>query len=111
MILVVHCQRSYFDVLIDRTTKWGNLFTHVQDRMTRAAFLVSTREEAIAAYEDWLSTQSNLLADLPELEDKILGCWCRPRACHGDVLIRLANKLSFDDPRLVWTGLNRYSKS
>lgn len=91
MILVVHCKRSYFDVLIDRTTKWGNPFSHVRDRITRARFLVSTREEAIAAYEIWVLSQPNLVAALPELRDKILGCWCRPLACHGDVLIRLAN--------------------
>ena len=111
MILVVHCRRSHYDVLIDRTTKWGNLFTHIRDRTTRAAFLVSTREEAIAAYESWLLAQPSLMADLPELEDKILGCWCRPRACHGDVLIRLANRLSFDDARLVWTGLKPLSRN
>ena len=30
-----------------------------------------------------------LLARLPELEGKILACWCKPEACHGDVLLRL----------------------
>jgi len=29
-------------------------------------------------------------AALHELEGKTLGCWCPPRACHGDVLARLA---------------------
>jgi hypothetical protein len=27
----------------------------------------------------------------------VLGCWCAPRACHGDVLVRLAEGL--DDAR------------
>lgn len=92
MILVVHCQRSHYDVLIDRTTCWGNPFTHVRNRLTRASFFVPTREEAIAAYERWILTRLDLMAALPELRDKILGCWCRPLACHGDVLIRLANQ-------------------
>jgi hypothetical protein len=92
VILVVHCRRSHYDVLIDRTTKWGNPFTHVRDRLTRASFLVPTREEAIAAYERWVLAQPDLVAALSELRDKILGCWCRPLACHGDVLIRLANQ-------------------
>lgn len=92
MTLVVHCRRSYYDVLVDRTTKWGNPFTHVKGRLTRASFLVPTREEAIAAYEAWIVGQPELMAALPELRDKILGCWCRPLACHGDVLIRLANQ-------------------
>lgn len=92
MKLVVHCQRSRYDVLIDRTTKWGNPFTHVKDRPTRAEFLVSSREEAIAKYEEWIKTQPHLMAALHELKDKVLGCWCRPLACHGDVLLRLANE-------------------
>lgn len=32
------------------------------------------------------------LARIPELEGKILGCWCAPQACHGDVLAELANQ-------------------
>jgi hypothetical protein len=26
-----------------------------------------------------------------ELRHKILGCWCHPKACHGDVLAEIAN--------------------
>ena len=29
------------------------------------------------------------LAALPELVDKVLACWCKPKACHGDVLIKI----------------------
>jgi hypothetical protein len=32
-----------------------------------------------------------LLHDLHELKGKILGCWCSPKSCHGDVLSELAN--------------------
>lgn len=73
MILVVHCGRSHYDVLIDRSTKWGNPFTHLRDRRTAASFLVATRDEAIARYEEWLPAQPHLMASLPELRDKILG--------------------------------------
>jgi len=31
------------------------------------------------------------MAALPELRGKVLGCWCAPKACHGDVLVSLAN--------------------
>ena len=49
-----------------------------------------TREQVIARYERWLRSRPELLAQLGELEGKTLGCWCAPRACHGDVLARLA---------------------
>jgi hypothetical protein len=31
------------------------------------------------------------MASLDELRGLVLGCWCAPRPCHGDVLVRLAN--------------------
>ena len=89
--MVVHCQRAHYDVLIDRTTKWGNPFTHVMGR-TRAEFRVKTREEAIARFEEWIRTRPDLMAALPELRGKVLGCWCDPHPCHGHVLVRLANE-------------------
>ena len=49
-----------------------------------------TRDEVIKKYEAWLLAQPALLAALPELRGKTLGCWCAPQACHGDVLARLA---------------------
>ncbi|MHB8407806.1 MAG: DUF4326 domain-containing protein [Acidiferrobacterales bacterium] len=31
------------------------------------------------------------MSALGELRGKVLGCWCSPQACHGDVLEELAN--------------------
>ncbi|MGD9564460.1 MAG: DUF4326 domain-containing protein [Pyrinomonadaceae bacterium] len=28
---------------------------------------------------------------MEELRGKVLGCWCSPKVCHGDVLARLLN--------------------
>ena len=33
------------------------------------------------------------MAQLPELKGKVLGCWCAPEGCHGDVLAELADSL------------------
>jgi hypothetical protein len=30
------------------------------------------------------------MQDLHELKDKRLGCFCKPKACHGDVLKKYA---------------------
>lgn len=80
---VVHCERSHFDVLIDRTSKWGNPFFIGRD---------GTRAEVIEKYRQWILTQPHLMGALHELRGKTLGCWCRPnKACHGDVLDALAN--------------------
>ena len=80
--LVVHCKRAAHDVYIGRPSKWGNPFVIGRD---------GTRDDVIARYEAWLLEQPELVDALPELAGKTLGCWCAPRACHGDVLARLAN--------------------
>lgn len=89
--LVVNLRTAAYDVLIDRSTQWGNPYTHIKDRQTKAIYVVSTRAESIQRYEEWLRAQPDLMAELPKLKGKVLGCWCAPQACHGDVLARLAN--------------------
>jgi Domain of unknown function (DUF4326) len=46
------------------------------------------RAEALARYEEEIRS-GPLWDELPELEGKILACWCKPEPCHGDVLLRL----------------------
>ncbi|QQS32989.1 MAG: DUF4326 domain-containing protein [Acidobacteriota bacterium] len=89
---VVHCKKDRFDVYIGRPSKWGNPFTHISDRKTRAEFIVGSREEAIKRYEDYLFS-SGLIAHIEELRGKVLACWCKPQSCHGDVLVLVLNTL------------------
>lgn len=84
-------QNQPHDVYIGRPSKWGNPFSHLSPNGTLAKYRVATREDAVAAYENWIQGQPQLLADLPELRGKVLGCWCAPLLCHGEVLVRLAN--------------------
>ena len=88
---VVHCKVESYDVYIGRPSKWGNCFSHKKG--TLAEHKTDTREEAIQKYAEWLFKQDGLLADLCELKGKTLGCWCHPKACHGDVLAELADSL------------------
>jgi hypothetical protein len=78
------------DIYIGRPSIWGNPFSHLPN--TLAKFRVSTRTEAIASYDQWVRSQSHLMARVHELYGKTLGCWCKPLACHGDVLARLAEE-------------------
>ena len=86
---VVHCKREPFDVYIGRPSKWGNPFSHKDG--TLAEFKVGSRGEAVDAYAEWIKTQPTLLDSLSELRGKVLGCWCAPKRCHGDVLAVMAN--------------------
>lgn len=77
----VNIRSQEFDVRIDRRTKWGNPFVIGRD---------GNRDEVIKKFRDWIVNQPELMAALPELKGKRLGCWCNPQACHGDVLSTLA---------------------
>lgn len=79
---VVHCKKSPFDVYIGRGSIWGNPFSIGAD---------GTREEVIEKYREYL-TNSPLMHHVRELRGKILGCWCAPLACHGDILAAIANQ-------------------
>jgi len=69
---------------------WGNPYSHLEN--SEAEFLVGSRIEAILRYEEWLKKQAHLMAQLPDLHGKVLGCWCPPKPCHGSVLIRMAEE-------------------
>jgi hypothetical protein len=82
--LLRHLRDAGLLVRIGRGTPWGN-----PHRLPRGAS-DAERAEVIAAYEQDLLARPDLLARIPELRGRALGCWCAPRACHGDVLARLA---------------------
>lgn len=80
---VVHCKREAFDVYIGRGGPWGNPFVIGRD---------GDRATVIEKYRAWLSTQPEMIDRAKrELRGKVLGCWCAPSACHGDVLSEIAN--------------------
>lgn len=102
--LVVHCKRAAFDVYIGRPADdapmhYGNPFA-IKDG-TKATVILPSRNEAIAAFYNWLAGEAWqdieptrrvwIVANLPTLRGKVLGCWCAPQSCHGDVLAALAN--------------------
>ena len=70
-------------VYIGRGSKWGNPFVLGKD---------GTRGMVIAKYRAWILQQEGLLSELHELAGKSLGCYCKPLACHGDVLVELIEK-------------------
>lgn len=80
-----------YDVYIGRGSKWGNPFSHLPNTLAR--YQVSTREEAIEKYREWIINQPYLLEQLFELKGKTLCCFCKPLACHGDVLAELADSI------------------
>ena len=65
--LVVHCRKAQYDVYVGRPGPFGNPF--------------SWKDGTLAV---WKVKR--------ELRSKVLGCWCKPGPCHGDILARIANE-------------------
>ncbi len=65
---------------------WGNEFV---------VGVHGARGECVTLHEadlrERLREDAALMASLEELRGLVLGCWCAPRACHGDLLVRLAH--------------------
>lgn len=62
-------------------SKWGN--PYIIDE-------INNRTKVINLFEDYLLGNTELLDTVNELQGKILGCWCAPLPCHGEILHRLA---------------------
>ena len=83
MTTVVNIRDAECDFLIRRPSKWGNPFP-IDEKVSR--------EKALQMYEVHIRRSPKLIAALPELAGKRLGCVCKPLPCHGDVLVRLLNE-------------------
>jgi hypothetical protein len=78
---VVNKFKEPFDVYIGRPGPWGNPFPLGSE---------TSRQFVIDQYENWLMSKPSLISKAKrELSGKVLGCYCKPRACHGDVLARV----------------------
>jgi hypothetical protein len=78
-------------IYIGRGSKWGNPFRIGPD---------GDRATVISKYERWLRDQHHLLRALDELRGHHLVCFCAPLACHGDLLLWLAN--ASREHRIAW---------
>lgn len=92
---VVHCKKSEYDVYIGRPSMWGNPYS--SKKGTLAKYYVGSKSEAIQNYEQYIESSPKLLEALKDLNGIRLGCWCAPKPCHGDVLVKLIEKYHSDE--------------
>jgi hypothetical protein len=77
------------DVIIDRTTVYGNPYPVTRTR---------DREQAISLYGEYarkrVKNDPMFHAAVKKLHGRRLFCWCAPLPCHGEVLEALAAELN-----------------
>ena len=91
--------------LIHRPYVLANPYTHIKDKQTKAMFVVPSREEAIERYSHYFDimygknikfteTIDEIYEKYRKGEDILLGCYCYPKSCHGDIIVKkLQSKL------------------
>ena len=81
-------------VYIGRGSDWGNPYTHLPSGKSKYKTIhVPTREAAVAAFKALCDKHPELQKEIKErLRGKNLVCYCAPLACHGDVLLAIANE-------------------
>lgn len=71
--------------MIDRNTQFGNPFRLEDDGGDY------TREESVEAYREWfkekIKSDPEFREAVENLKGETLGCWCKPKPCHGDVIL------------------------
>jgi hypothetical protein len=55
-----------------------------------------SRKDVLAKYRQYLLSRPDLIALLPGLRGRRLGCWCVPEPCHAQVIAELADAESAD---------------
>jgi hypothetical protein len=108
MCKVVHFKKDDYDVYIGRLpynkyNKWA------YPKELRNSFpFNANREDIVKAYEPYLLSKPELMADLHELKYKTLGGWCKNKikkgekiakgkSCHGDIIKKYVDKLEAED--------------
>lgn len=76
-------------VYVGRPSDWGNPYFIGHH---------GSREECVEKFREHIKQNRSLMARIGELKGKNLVCWCAPKACHGDVLLELANETPSEVP-------------
>lgn len=89
---VVHKNKEPYDIYGGRPSVWGNPYSHKDG--TLAEFRVSTRHEAIEKYRHYFHDRPELMEKAKlELKGKTISCWCKPQACHLDIIAEFLNRI------------------
>lgn len=82
---------------IGRGSLFGNPFTHIKNKETKAEAIVESREKTLECYKEYFNMMYNSKDWFKEAVDKIyelykngtdvyLECYCAPLPCHGDII-------------------------
>lgn len=86
MTKVVNLYKEPYDIYIGRGSPFGNPFVIGWD---------GNRQEVIDKYREWFYIEiqyENFRQQVLALRGKVLGCFCFPKACHGNIIVEWLNE-------------------
>lgn len=89
---VVNKRKSEFDVYIGRGSLFGNPHPIGWCSTCRRSH---DRNDCLRMYRhdfEYAIRDKKWRDEVEKLRDKVLGCFCKPQACHGDVIIEWLEK-------------------
>lgn len=96
---VVHCKKEPYTHYIGRPSILGNPYSHRAAGTTFSwVITVDTIQEALDGFYANAKSSQEILDEINILpEDAVLGCWCKPGPCHGDVIVKIWKELHNED--------------
>ena len=69
-----------------KASQWANPFTVKKEG----------RDKCLEMYEYWVREKIEREGkdEIKKLKNKVLGCWCCPEKCHGDILVKIINEIN-----------------
>jgi len=92
MTTVVNIYKEPYDVYIGRAGKGKGGYFGNPINLLPGEERGSTIERFKEYFYKRLETDTVFKSKLEELRGKKLGCFCKPRACHGDIIAEYLNK-------------------
>ena len=93
MTNVVNIRTSAYDVYIGRAGKGQDGYFGNPFRLSTSESRGATIEQYRKYFYERLETDPEFKRRVHELKGKTLGCFCKPYACHGDVIAEYLNNL------------------
>ncbi len=80
---IVNYLKHPCDFKLTKTSGWGNPYKIGPD---------GDGDEVVEKYREWFKNQPKLIETARrEFKNTVLGCTCKPAACHGDVIAEFCN--------------------
>lgn len=80
-------------IKVDRGSPWGNPFVKETE---------AQRNRVCDLFEEYAHWRLTIEPDwLKPIRGKNLACWCAPKRCHAETLLRLANEPEISQPKPV----------